>query len=79
MLAGVGEQAAATDDVPDRIDPGTAALFALIAVALVSLGVIVSGSVDQFSIAERGTVLGGIVATLAGIAYFGRARRGPGA
>ena len=72
MLRAVGDGTAAADDVPDRLDPGTAALFALIAVALVSLGVIVSGSVEQFSIAERGTVLGGIVAVLAGIAYFGR-------
>jgi LPXTG-motif cell wall-anchored protein len=41
----------------------------------VALGALLTGSVDQFTIAERGTVLGGIVAVLAGIAYFGGRRR----
>jgi hypothetical protein len=59
-----------------RPDPGDLALYALIGVALVSLGAILTGTTEQFSIADRGTVLGGIVAVLAGIAYFvSRSRR----
>jgi hypothetical protein len=56
----------------DKLDPTTAALYALIAVCLVAVGALLTGDVNTFTIAERGTVLGGIVAVLAGIAYFGR-------
>jgi len=55
-----------------RLDPSEAALYALVAVSLVALGAILTGSTEHFSIAERGTVLGGIVAVLAGIAVWGR-------
>jgi hypothetical protein len=62
--------------VGDRLDPGTAALYALTAVCFVALGATLTGSTETFSIAERGTVLGGIVAVLAGIAWYGRRRKG---
>lgn len=61
---------------PLQIDPSAAALYALVAVCFVALGAVLTGSTDSFSIAERGTVLGGIVAVLAGIAYLGRRRNG---
>jgi hypothetical protein len=48
--------------VPE-IDPAGIAYLALIAVCFVALGAILTGSTDTgLSIAERGTVLGGIVA-----------------
>lgn len=60
------------------LNPGDAALYALIAICLVALGALLTGDTASFSIAERGTVLGGIVAVLSGVAYFGwrRAKRG---
>jgi hypothetical protein len=57
-----------------NISPSTAAYYALIAVCFVALGAILTGDLDKFSIAERGTVLGGIVAVLAGVAYIGHRR-----
>ena len=59
-----------------RLNPSEAALFALVAICLVALGVIVSGDVKQFSIAERGSVLAGIVAVLVGVYWLGRHKGG---
>lgn len=55
-----------------RLDPSQAALYALVAISLVALGAVLTGDVDKFTIAERGTVLGGIVAVLAGVYWVGR-------
>lgn len=57
-----------------RLNPSEAALYALVAIALVSLGAILTGSTETFSIAERGSVLAGIVAVLAGVYFVGRNR-----
>jgi hypothetical protein len=64
----------------DGIDPATAAYWALVAVALVALGAILTGSPDSggLSIAERGTVMGGIVAVLGYVAWRGRRRKHDG-
>ena len=60
------------------LDPSSAALFALTAVALVALGAVLTGTPDTgLSIAERGTVLGGIVAVLVGVYYLGHKHRPP--
>jgi putative Mn2+ efflux pump MntP len=55
-----------------KLTPSDAALYGLVAIAFVSLGAILTGDTTTFTIAERGTVLGGIVAVLAGVAYLGR-------
>jgi uncharacterized membrane protein YebE (DUF533 family) len=60
-----------------RLTPSEAALYALVAISLIALGAVLTGSTDTFSIAERGTVLGGIVAVLAGVAYFGYRSKEP--
>ena len=54
-----------------KLPPSEAALYSLIAIAFVALGAILTGDTTTFTIAERGTVLGGIVAVLAGVAYVG--------
>ena len=64
------------DLLPDRIDPGTAAYYALIAVCFTALGALLTGDLTQFTIAERGTVLGGIVAVLGYVAWRGRKKKG---
>lgn len=61
--------------MPDRIDPGTAAYYALIAVCFVALGAVLTGDIQAFSIQERGTVLGGIVAVLGYVAWRGRKKK----
>ena len=58
-----------------RLRPAEAALYALVAIALVALGAIMTGSTDTFSIAERGSVLAGIVTVLAGVAWICRSRK----
>lgn len=63
--------------MPEHLDPTSAALYSLVAVSLVALGAILTGSTETFSIAERGSVLAGIVAVLAGVAYFGHRRQKP--
>lgn len=59
-----------------RLTPGEAALYALVAISLVALGAILTGSTETFSIAERGSVLAGIVAVLGGVAWWGRRKDG---
>lgn len=58
-----------------HIDPSSAAYYALIAICLVALGALLTGDVQNFSIAERGTVLGGIVAVLGYVAWRGHRKR----
>jgi len=60
--------------MPSDLDPHVAAYWALIAVALVALGAVLTGSTDSFSIAERGSVLAGIVAVLGYVAWRSRKR-----
>jgi hypothetical protein len=50
--------------VPGHLDPGDAAYYALICVCLVALGALLTGDLETFTVAERGTLLGGIVAVL---------------
>jgi len=59
-----------------QLTPSEAALYALVAISLVALGAILTGSTETFSIAERGSVLAGIVAVLAGVYWVGRSRGG---
>ena len=61
--------------MPDRIDPANAAEYALVAVALVTLGATLTGDTTTFSLEARGSVMAAIVAVLAGVAYFGRRRK----
>jgi len=58
-----------------RLNPAEAAQFALVAICLVLIGAIVTEG--TLGIAERGTVLAGIVAVLFFVAYRQR-RRAPG-
>jgi len=53
-----------------NLDPPSAALFALIAVALVMVGALLT--VGIVSVEQRAAVLAGIVATLFTIAWRGR-------
>jgi hypothetical protein len=55
--------------MPSDLDPATGAYWALVAVCLVALGAVLTGSTDSFSIAERGSVLAGIVAVLGYVAW----------
>lgn len=57
-----------------RLDPGSAALYALVAVALVTTGATLSGSVDVFSITDRASVMVAVVTVLAGVAVYARRR-----
>lgn len=59
----------------NRLSPSEAALYALVSISLVALGAILTGSTETFSIAERGSVLAGIVAVLAGVYWVGRGRK----
>jgi hypothetical protein len=53
-----------------RLDPSSAAAYAIIAICLVLIGAILTpGSVG---LNERGAVLGGIVAVLLAVAWRGR-------
>ena len=61
--------------MPDRIDPANAAEYALVAVALVAVGAVLTGDLQSFSLEARGTAMTAIVAVLAGVAYFGRRRK----
>lgn len=61
-----------------RLNPSEAALYALVAIALVALGAVLTGDTNTFSIAERGTVLGAIVAVLAGVYWAGRSNHKEG-
>jgi hypothetical protein len=54
------------------LDPRGAALYALIAICLVLVGAILT--LGQLGVAERGTVLAGIVAILFAIAWRHRSR-----
>jgi hypothetical protein len=58
-----------------RLNPSEAAQFALIAICLVLIGAIVTEG--TLGIAERGTVLAGVIAVLFFVAYRQR-KRGPG-
>jgi hypothetical protein len=60
-----------------RLDPASAALYALIAICLVAVGAVLTGSLDQFTLAERGTVMTAIVGVLGVIAWRGT-KRGTG-
>jgi hypothetical protein len=60
-----------------RLDPASAAYYALIAICLVAFGALLTGDVKNFSIAERGTVLGGIIAVLGYITWRAGRRRPP--
>jgi hypothetical protein len=59
-----------------RLDPSSAAYYALIAICLVAFGALLTGDIQSFSIAERGTVLGGIVAVLGFVSWRARPRKG---
>ena len=61
--------------MPDRLDPTSAALYALVAVSLVAVGAVLTGDIQTFSLEQRGTVMGAIVAVLGGVAYFGHRRK----
>jgi hypothetical protein len=53
-----------------NLDPASAALYALVAICLVLVGAILTAGV--LSIAERGSVLAAIAATLAFVVWRGR-------
>jgi hypothetical protein len=53
-----------------NLDPGSAALYAIVAICLVLLGAILTAG--PVSIAERGSVLAAIAAILLAIAWRGR-------
>lgn len=61
-----------------KLDPASAAYYALIAICLVAMGALLTGDTQNFSIAERGTVLGGIVAVLGYVTWRGARRPPPG-
>jgi hypothetical protein len=46
-----------------------------VAVSLVAVGAVLTGDIQTFSLEQRGTVMGAIVAVLAGVAYFGHRRK----
>ena len=62
---------------PDRLDPAAGAYYALIAICLVVTGALLTGDANTFTIAERGTVLGGVVAVLGYITWRGRSKPPP--
>jgi hypothetical protein len=60
---------------PDRLDPASAAYYALIAISLVAVGALLTGDTTSFTIAERGSMLAGVVGVLGFVTW--RARRRP--
>lgn len=62
--------------MPGHLSPSEAAYYALVAVCLVAVGALLTGDIETFTIAERGTVLGGVVAVLGYVAWRGQKRKG---
>jgi hypothetical protein len=68
----VGDQAAAAGDVSNRLDPESAALYAIVAICFTLVGALLTpGTVG---VEERGAVLVAIGTVLFAVAWRGRRR-----